>query len=240
MRMPEEVNRRLADHSSSLLFAPTRNCAKNLALEGFSNKAVKVSGDTMYDALLRHAPAALRTDFLRKLELRSEEYAILTIHRPENVDDSESLGRILKAIMSLKLTTVFPVHPRTRQRLAETGLLAQIRKNAYIRLIDPLGYHEMLQLTKHSRMVLTDSGGLQKEAFWLHTPCITLRERTEWVETTAAHANTLVGSNPGKISRAAARILETPGIKKKLGRIRNPFGDGHASRRIVSEILKSG
>ncbi len=240
MKMPEEVNRRLTDHSSCLLFAPTKNCAKNLGLEGFPKKIVKVSGDTMYDALLRHMTAALRSDVLSKLDLGSEEHSVLTLHRPENVDDSESLGRIVKAIMSLKLTVVFPVHPRTRQRLAETGLLRRIQRNAYIKLIEPLGYHDMLQLTKHSRMVLTDSGGLQKEAFWLHAPCITLRERTEWVETTASHANTLVGSNPEKISKAAARIMKAPKIKTKLKKIRNPFGDGHSSERILSEILKCG
>jgi UDP-N-acetylglucosamine 2-epimerase (non-hydrolysing) len=240
MKMPEEVNRRLADHSSSLLFAPTRNCAKNLGSEGFPKKAVKVSGDSMYDALLQHVSAASRNDILKKLGLRSEEYAALTLHRPENVDDSRILGRVVKAIMSVKLMTVFPVHPRTKQRLKATGLLARIQENAHIKLTDPLGYHEMLQLTKHSRMVFTDSGGLQKEAFWLHTPCVTLRERTEWIETTASHANILVGSSPEKISKAVARIMETPGIKMKLKKIKNPFGDGHASQRIISEILKSG
>jgi UDP-N-acetylglucosamine 2-epimerase len=240
MRMPEEVNRRLADHSSSLLFAPTKNCAMNLGLEGFAKKAVKVSGDSMYDALLRHVSAASAIGFLKRLGLKNEEYAVLTLHRPENVDDPRILKRIVKAIMCLKLTVVFPVHPRTRQRLAETRLLVRIQENARIKLVDPLGYHEMLQLTKHARMVFTDSGGLQKEAFWLHTPCITLREKTEWIETTVSGANTLVGSNPGKISKAAERIMETPKIKTKLERIRNPFGDGHASQRIISEIVKSG
>jgi UDP-N-acetylglucosamine 2-epimerase len=239
MKMPEEVNRRLTDHSSSLLFAPTENCARNLGLEGFAKKAVTVSGDTMYDALLQHTSAAMRTDVLRKLGLRSEEYATLTLHRPENVDESEPLRRIAKAIMSLKLTIVFPAHPRTRQRLAETGLLTRMQKNAHIKLTDPLGYHEMLQLIKHSRMVFTDSGGLQKEAFWLHTPCVTLRERTEWIETTASNANILVGSNPKKINRAVARIMRISEIKTKLKKIRNPFGQGRSSQRIISEILKS-
>jgi len=240
MGMPEEVNRRLADHSSSLLFAPTKNCARNLVSEGFSDEVVRVPGDPMYDALLQHVSAASKIDILRKLGLKSGEYAALTLHRPENVDDSRILGRIMKAIMSLKLTTVFPVHPRTRQRLEATGLLARIREDAYIKLTDPLGYHEMLQLTKHARMVFTDSGGLQKEAFWLHTPCITLRDITEWIETTASHANILVGSNPEKISRAVAGIMETPEIRAKLKKIKNPFGDGHASQRIISETLKSG
>jgi len=239
MRMPEEVNRRLTDHSSSLLFAPTKNCARNLASEGFASKAVKVPGDPMYDSLLQHIAAASKTDILKKLGLKSEKYAALTLHRPENVDDSRTLGRIMKAIISLKLTTVFPAHPRTRQHLEATGLLARIRENAHIKLADPLGYHEMLQLTKHSNMVFTDSGGLQKEAFWLHTPCVTLRERTEWIETTESHANILVGSNPRRISRAVTKIMETPEIKTKLKKIKNPFGDGHASQRIISEILKS-
>ena len=239
MRMPEEINRRLADHCSQLLFAPTKNCARNLGSEGFANKVVKVSGDSMYDALLQHVSAASKIDILRRLGLGSEEYAALTLHRPENVDDSKILGRIVKAIISLKLTTVFPVHPRTRQQLAATSLLAKIQEAAHMKLTDPMGYHEMLQLTKHARMVFTDSGGLQKEAFWLHTPCVTLRERTEWIETTASHANILVGSNPEKISRAARRITEELDVKMKLKKIKNPFGDGHASQRIISEILKS-
>ncbi len=239
MRMPEEINRRLTDHSSSLLFAPTKNCSKNLLSEGFASKAVKVPGDPMYDALLQHVSAASKVDILEKLKLKSVEYVVLTLHRPENVDDSKTLRRIMKAITSLKLTTVFPVHPRTRQQLEATGLLARKRENAHIKIVEPLGYHEMLQLTKHSRVIFTDSGGLQKEAFWLHTPCITLRERTEWIETTESHANVLVGSNPEKISRAVAEIIGTPGIKTKLSKIKNPFGDGHASQRIISEILKS-
>jgi UDP-N-acetylglucosamine 2-epimerase len=239
MRMPEEINRRLADHSSSLLFAPTRNCARNLISEGFAKKNVKVPGDPMYDVLLQHISAASKIGILEKLGLKSEEYAVLTLHRAENVDDPTILRRILKAITSLKLTAVFPVHPRTRQHLKATSLLARIRENAHIKLVDPLGYHEMLQLTRHSGMVFTDSGGLQKEAFWLHTPCVTLRERTEWIETTRSNANFLAGSDPKKINKAVARIMETPEIKTKLKKIRNPFGDGHASQRIVSEILKS-
>ena len=239
MRMPEEINRRLTDHSSSLLFAPTKNCAKNLLSEGFTNKAVKVPGDPMYDSLLQHIATASKTGILKKLGLKSEEYAALTLHRPENVDDSRTLGRIMKAIISLKLRTVFPVHPRTRQHLERTGLLAEIQESPKIKLVDPLGYHEMLQLTKHSRIIFTDSGGLQKEAFWLHTPCVTLRERTEWIETTESHANVLVGSSPKKISRAAAKAMGTPEIKEKLSKIKNPFGDGHASQRIISEISKS-
>jgi UDP-GlcNAc3NAcA epimerase len=240
MRMPEEINRRLTDHCSSLLFVPTENCARNLDAEGLRRRAVKVSGDTMYDALLQHMPASSKSDILKELGLQSGEYAALTLHRSENVDNPKVLERIVKAMILLrKLKTVFPVHPRTRQHLAASSLLAKMQKAAHMKLIDPIGYHDMLQLTKHARIFFTDSGGLQKEAFWLHTPCVTLRESTEWIETIKMHANVLVGSNPDELVKVTQEIMRTPNIKSKLAKLVNPFGDGHASQRIISEILKS-
>lgn len=239
MRMPEEVNRRLTDHCSSLLFAPTKNCAENLTAEGLPRNCIRVSGDTMYDALLQHIPAASKTDIVKKLELQSEEYAILTLHRPENVDNPSKLMKITKALVTLEqLTTVFPVHPRTKERLDASNLLTKIEATSHVKLIDPLGYHEMLQLTQHAKMVLTDSGGLQKEAFWLHTPCITLRDATEWTETVEMHANILTGSNSAKIKKAATAIMQNPQIKGKLSKLRNPFGEGRASERIIAEVLR--
>jgi len=239
MRMPEEVNRRLTDHCASLLFAPTRNCAENLTAEGLPRNCIRVSGDTMYDALLQHIPAASKTNIVKKLELESEEYAVLTLHRPENVDNPSNLKKIAKAVIALgQLTIVFPTHPRTKQRLDAASLLTKLEATSHIKLVDPLGYHEMLQLTKHARMVLTDSGGLQKEAFWLHTPCITLRETTEWSETVEMHANILTGSNPFKIKKAALEIMQNPQIRSKLSKLRNPFGDGRASQRIIAEVLR--
>jgi len=239
MRMPEEINRRLTDHCSTLLFAPTENCAKNLFNEGIPEQRIKLSGDTMYDALLQHLPRLAKSDILKKLDLKNEEYAALTLHRPENVDAPETLRNILKAMATLnELTIVFPVHPRTRHRLAASKLLKQIETADHIKLIEPIGYHDMLQLTKHARIVFTDSGGLQKEAFWLHTPCITLRDRTEWTETTKLGANVLVGSNPQRIVKAARRFIEKRAIKIKLERLKNPFGDGQASQKIVSYALE--
>jgi len=239
MKMPEEINRRLTDHCSSLLFVPTRNCASNLAAEGIRRNKIKLSGDTMYDALLQHMPAASKTDILRRLGLRSQEYAALTLHRPENVDNETTLSRIMKAMMILsKLTIVFPIHPRTRQRLAKTSLPKKMEASDHMKLIDPVGYNEMLHLTEHAKMVFTDSGGLQKEAFWLHTPCITLRNTTEWMETVKAHSNILAGSNPARITKAATRIIESPNKKNKLRKLTNPFGDGQASQKIVAEVLR--
>lgn len=239
MIMPEEINRRLTDHCSSLLFAPTKNCAKNLGAEGIPKQRIKLSGDTMYDALLQYLPIAARSTILKELSLKRGEYATLTLHRPENVDDSKTLKNIMKAMTRLKeLTIMFPVHPRTRERLETIKLLKQLEAADHIKLIEPIGYHDILQLTKHARIVFTDSGGLQKEAFWLHTPCITLRDKTEWTETTELGANVLVGSNQDRIIEAAREVMEGGNIKARLERLKNPFGDGQASKNIVAHILK--
>jgi len=238
MRMPEEINRRLTDHCSSLLFVPTKNCCNNLRDEDIPKQRIKLSGDTMYDALLQHSVAATKSKILKTLCLKRDEYAALTLHRPENVDNPKTLGNIIRAITALKeLTIIFPVHPRTQQHLTTTKFTNQLKVANHIRLVEPVGYHEMLQLTKHAKMVFTDSGGLQKEAFWLHTPCITLRKTTEWIETTESDANVLAGSNTRKIVEAAKKIMNTRGIKLRLEKLRNPFGKGLAAERIIDETL---
>ena len=239
-KMPEEINRRLTDHCSSLLFGPTKNCCKNLSDEDIPKQRIKLSGDTMYDALLQHALAATKSNILKTLCLKRDEYAALTLHRPENVDDPKTLENIMKAMITLKeLTTVFPVHPRTKQRLTKAKSVKKLTTADNIKLIEPLGYNEMLQLTKHAKMVFTDSGGLQKEAFWLHTPCITLRKTTEWTETTQLGANVLTGSNPKKIVEAARKIMNTKDIKVILEKLKNPFGKGLAAEKIIAETLKN-
>jgi UDP-N-acetylglucosamine 2-epimerase (non-hydrolysing) len=239
MQMPEEINRRLTDHCSSLLFAPTKNCSENLSSEGIPRHRIKLSGDTMYDALLKHVSIAAKSSILKRLDLNSNRYAALTLHRPENVDTSKTLKNIMKAMVALKeLPIVFPVHPRTKQRLETNKLMEHKEEVSHIKLIDPVGYHDMLQLTRHAKIVFTDSGGLQKEAFWLHTPCITLRNTTEWTETTELGANLLAGSNSKKIVKAAKEIINTKDIKNKLKKLKNPFGSGNASQKIMTEILK--
>ena len=237
MGMPEEVNRRLTDHCSALLFAPTENCLNNLLQEGIREEQIRLTGDTMYDALLRHLPKALKSDILGKLGLTAVGYAVLTVHRPENVDDPRNLRAIMGAMMQLRgLVIVFPVHPRTRKRLEVTGLLKRLNEAEYVRLVDPVRYHEMLQLVKHARVVFTDSGGLQKEAFWLHTPCITLREKTEWMETVQLKANVLAGNNKNTIVRKARECLATENMETVLKELPNPFGDGNASIKIINAL----
>lgn len=239
MRMPEEVNRRLTDHCSSLLFTPTSSCVTNLQREGIPKQRIKLVGDTMYDALLQHLPAAAKSGVLRKLGVGRDRYGILTLHRPENVDVRETLRGIMKAMMMVTdLTVLFPVHPRTRERLAKFQLLGQLEAASHVKFADPVGYHDMLWLVKHAKLVFTDSGGLQKEAFWLGTPCMTLRDTTEWTETTRRGANILVGSNPKKIVAAARKIIRQRDIKSQLQKLKNPFGDGQASRKIIAETLR--
>ncbi len=239
MKMPEEVNRRLTDHCSTMLFAPTENCVDNLLREDIPKDHVSLSGDTMYDALLRHVPQSLKSGALARLCLGASEYAVLTVHRPGNVDDQRALGNIVEAIVQLReLVIVFPVHPRTRDRLQATGLLKRLMDAEHVRLVDPVGYHEMLQLVDQARMVFTDSGGLQKEAFWLHTPCITLRERTEWVETISLKANVLVGNRTDEIVHRARECLTSEELKNRLVKLPNPFGDGKASKRILSRARR--
>lgn len=238
MRVPEEVNRRLTDHCSSSLFTPTENCEKNLLKEGIPKERIHLSGDTMYDALLRHLPHADKNDVVTSLGLAKGEYAVLTAHRPENVDDSEALKDIMEAMIELKeLPIVFPVHPRTMERLKTTGLLERVKEAEHVRVVDPIGYHQMLRLVKDSKMVFTDSGGLQKEAFWLRSMCFTLRERTEWVETVELGANMLVGRDKQVIIRKVRECLATEGLETRLKELANPFGDGDASVRII-EALK--
>ncbi len=239
MRMPEEVNRRLTDHCSSLLFAPARNCVENLAREGIEKQLVILSGDTMYDAVLQHVKGADESRILKELDLKRDEYAVLTLHRPENVDVSERLARIIKALTVLKgLTILFPIHPRTKKRLASVKVMRHGAVSEHVKLIEPVGYEDMLHLIKSARMVFTDSGGLQKEAFWLHTPCVTLRDVTEWTETIDLGANILVGDKPEKILKAAKEIIEDTDAKARLRKLKNPYGDGRASQKIIRCILK--
>jgi UDP-N-acetylglucosamine 2-epimerase (non-hydrolysing) len=238
IRMPEEVNRRLTDHCSRFLFAPTENCAKNLEKEGLAKEHISLSGDTMYDALLYHLPKALKTDVLDRFDLKDDDYGVVTLHRPENVDDPKRLRNISEALMQLKdLTMLFPVHPRAKKRLRATGLLKHLRKAEHLRLVDPIGYLDMLHLVKRAKIIFTDSGGLQKEAFWLGTSCITFRDRTEWVETVELGVNVLVGDNKKLINRKVKEYLENEDLKVKFKNMSNPFGRGDAARKILNVLI---
>jgi UDP-N-acetylglucosamine 2-epimerase (non-hydrolysing) len=232
MQMAEEVNRRLIDHSSKILFAPTSNCRKNLLCERVLGDTY-LSGDTMYDIFLKYQPKINQSEILDTLKLTEKEYILLTLHRAENVDNPNRLRDILEGIQKSKTTVIFPIHPRAKERLRESNLL---RKDSCIRTIDPLGYIEMQKLLKNAKMVLTDSGGLQKEAYWSKTPCITMRDSIEWSETVDQKANIVTGADPKKIIHAINQIEERhcePNHETK----RNPFGNGKAANKIV-EVLK--
>lgn len=228
MAMPEEINRRLTDHVSRLLFCPTQTAVDNLRREGIA-KGVHRVGDVMVDALLQNLARARR---LARLPdgLTPKGYYLATLHRQENVDDPARLRAILDTLGRLPRPVLLPLHPRTRERLARMG----VAPLGAIRLHPPASYLEMLRLESNARMVLTDSGGVQKEAFILGTPCVTLREQTEWVETVEAGANVLVGASPARILRAVRAFERKPAQAPP----RHPYGDGHSSERIAQVIAR--
>jgi UDP-N-acetylglucosamine 2-epimerase len=228
MRMPEEVNRRLTDHVSRLLFCPTPAAVRNLRREGITRGVHRV-GDVMMDAVLENLARARRSRASGAAE--ASPYYLATLHRQENVDDPRRLRAIVGALEALGRPVLLPLHPRTRERLRSLELVPR----PPLRLLPPASYLEMLLLTSGARVVLTDSGGLQKEAFILGRPCVTLRETTEWVETLAGGANRLVGASPARIA-AAVRAIERrpprPGAAKRL------YGRGRASEAIAARIAR--
>jgi UDP-N-acetylglucosamine 2-epimerase len=226
MRMPEEVNRRLTDHASTLLFTPTAAGVANLRAEGLTRGVHRV-GDVMMDAVLQNR---VRADARPRAAGAPPPgaYYLATLHRQENVDDKTRLRAIVGALSQLPAPVVLPLHPRTRARVEAHG----VRLRGSIEACGPASYLDMLRLVGEARAVLTDSGGVQKEAFILGTPCITLRDSTEWVETVAAGANTLVGADPGKIAAAVRRIGERR-ARARAG-ARRAYGDGDASARIAA------
>lgn len=221
-RMPEEINRIATDHLSRLLFAPTRSAVTNLGREGI-RKGVHLVGDVMLDALQHAAQLADRkSNVLRRLGVTPQRYLLLTLHRPANVDEPRVLKQILQALVSIPHPIVFPVHPRTRKRLEEFHLAVP----GNLRLTPPVGYLDFVALERNALRILTDSGGVQKEAYVLRVPCVTLRSTTEWTETLEGGWNTLVGTNSADIVRAALR----PKPRKAP---RPHYGRGDASRQIV-------
>jgi UDP-GlcNAc3NAcA epimerase len=221
-RMPEEINRLVADCLADLHFCASKAAVQRLADEGIMD-SVHWVGDVMLDALLQNRPVArLKSDVLTRLGLEPGAYALVTVHRAANTDDPERLQRIVQALNSVSETIVFPAHPRTYQALAHMNAHLE----AHVGLIDPVGYFDMMVLEENARLIATDSGGVQREAYFLGIPCLTLREKTEWVETVQVGWNRLVGTDPEQIIDAWFSFAP-PSVRPPI------FGDGAAGQRIV-------
>ena len=224
--MPEEINRVVADHLSDLLLCPSETAVANLGMEGISRN-VHLVGDVMLDVLnwAKGRNARAESALLQLLGLKKKQYLVATVHRSENTDDSTQFLRILETFNALDEPVVFPVHPRARKRIKNTNF----HPKPNLHLIDPLGYLEMTALVSSARLVLTDSGGLQKEAYWLAVPCVTLRNETEWIETVRARWNVLVGCEPARIKHAVKSFI--PSDERPL-----LYGDGNAAEKCVDLI----
>jgi UDP-GlcNAc3NAcA epimerase len=227
--MPEEINRVLTDHASDLLFAPTVASVKNLTNEGIVADRIFAVGDVMYDVALYYGEKAeTRSRILEYLHLKPKQYVLATIHRAENTDDDQRLRTIFGGLdlVAREVNVVVPLHPRTLHAAKRRGIAFE-----HAQVIEPVGYLDMVMLEKQSRLIATDSGGVQKEAFFYNVPCVTLRNETEWVELVELGWNQLVpASAPAKIAEA---ILDNLGGS---GTPASPYGDGNAARKILDII----
>ena len=233
--MPEEINRIVADNLSTYLFCPSKTAVENLRSEGIGKDEgqrpylpkVLITGDVMADALQFAATkASIQSDILLRLKLQPQGYLLATVHRAENTDYNQRLQNILSAFAALNETVIFPAHPRTRKILQETGY--QPPEN--VKLIEPVGYFDVIALEKSARLLLTDSGGMQKEAYWLKVPCITLRDETEWVETVENGWNILTGADCDRIIETV-RTFKAPSDHPPL------YGNGKAAAHCLKALL---
>lgn len=232
MAMPEEVNRILTDRISSWLFTPTAIAGRHLVNEGVSPEKIHMVGDVMYDVALHHGVrASSRGVLVQRLGLEHGAYVLATVHRAENTDHPERLAAILDAIevTAKRLRVVWPLHPRTRGVIERAGRLESLA--AKVTLIEPAGYLDMVELEKHAALIATDSGGVQKEAFFHEVPCVTLRDETEWVELVEAGWNRLAPPDS-----AASLILAIDSAIGSRGSLVRPYGDGNAARAIVERL----
>lgn len=222
MKMPEEQNRILTDHISSFLFCPTETAVKNLDKEGIK-KGVFNTGDVMYDASLFYEKFACPPDSIKL----SDEFALITLHRAENTDSYENLKSIVEALNESGINAIMPLHPRSKKMLEQFNL--KFKEN--IRLIEPVGFLNMIFLEKNCNMIITDSGGVQKEAYFFKKPCITLRDQTEWVETVESGWNVLAGSDKEK-------IMDKISYLNTVGEYSRFYGNGRAGVNILNNLLK--
>lgn len=230
--MPEEKNRILTDCISTWLFCPTQTAVDNLHNEGYTNGIYWV-GDVMYDAALHFTPnESLQADILSHYGLESKQFILATMHRASTADNVEVIAHILQAFKQIGLPVLLPLHPHTAKTIkAHSSLQQLIQEAKNIRIIEPVGYIETLTLERHAKFIMTDSGGMQKEAYFQRTPCITLRAETEWIETIKSGWNRLAGTKTEDILRA----LNTPFEQELI----LEYGDGNAAEKIINILLKS-
>ena len=234
--MPEEINRILTDSISDLLLTTSQDADENLKHEGISADKIKFVGNVMIDSLFYNLEKSKASKACENLDLHNKDYAVLTLHRPSNVDEKEVFSGLLDALIAIseKLPIIFPAHPRTKANIEKFGFAERVA-NSNIKLIEPFGYLDFMNLYSGAKLVLTDSGGLQEETTALGIPCLTLRENTERPITIELGTNILVGTNPEKIKQSAFKILENPSTKAKQI---PPLWDGHAAERICNALVK--
>jgi UDP-N-acetylglucosamine 2-epimerase (non-hydrolysing) len=230
--MPEEVNRRLVDSIATVCLAPTSRALHNLASEGRGDAAHLV-GDTLVEVARPAADQAEVSTVLEELQLRPQGYALMTLHRGENVDSESRLGRILECLEAIDYPLVYPIHPRARKMLDQFGWLERVERR--VRLVPPLGYVDFLRLLRSARVVLTDSGGVQQESSILGVPCVTLRYNTEWVETVELGQNQLVGVDPERVVPVVRSIVADEVVRRRMTSSPSPFQPG-AARRVVDTL----
>ncbi|OQX96618.1 UDP-N-acetylglucosamine 2-epimerase (non-hydrolyzing) [candidate division KSB1 bacterium 4572_119] len=231
MKMAEEINRIVADRLSNLLFCPTDTAVKNLSNEGITDSVYNI-GDVMLDAAVQFAPIAEeKSNVLKQLSIKPKSYMLLTLHRAENTDYFENMESIIAALMDSKAQIVFPIHPRTVKYLKQYNLYDVVKKSSNILLIEPVSFMDMIVLEKNASKILTDSGGIQKEAYFYKVPCVTMRDETEWVETVEDGWNIVVGANYDKI-REAIEGFSPSSVQQ------GHYGDGNASGQIKKLLEK--
>jgi len=233
-RMPEEINRVLTDHAANLLFTPTQIATQNLYKEGISSDIIHLVGDVMYDASLYYVQKAEESShIINQLNLQTKKYILSTVHRAENTDNCDRMNAIVNALIELSkdITVVLPLHPRTKKILANMQILDRIPKT--LRLIEPVGYYDMIMLEKNARMIITDSGGIQKEAYFYQVPCVTLRDETEWVELVESGWNYLVTPES---SASIVRSIQAKMCQPLPSDTIQLYGDGGASAKILQKL----
>lgn len=234
--MPEEINRILTDSISDLLLTTSPDADENLTHEGIAPEKIKFVGNVMIDSLFYNLEKAKELKIREAMGLKEKEYGVLTLHRPSNVDDEKTFSGLLEALIAIseKLPIIFPVHPRTKANIEKFGFAERVERSG-VKLVDPLGYLDFMNLYSGARLILTDSGGLQEETTVIGVPCLTLRENTERPITIEMGTNTLVGTNPDRIKQAAFEILDKP--KSESGYRIPPLWDGKAAERICEALL---